>query len=146
MRNFLVLLFLSTAVFTALPVCAGDNWRFFGTNRMLDSYYDSASIRRYGDRHTEVLIKQSYADREKAINFFKKFGVYDENLEREEYKTALMVIDCKKRMIGVKNVSSFGPDGILINRVEHDNPNFIFIKEDSLFDLLYYEVCMSEKR
>jgi hypothetical protein len=146
MRNRLAIIIFFVMVFTDMQVCAGENWTFFGTNRMLDSYYDSGSVRRYDDQKMEVLIKQSYSDREKAINFFKKFGVYDENLEKEVYKTALMVIDCENRMIGVRQASSFGPGGVVISSVEHDDPNFVFIREDSLFDLLYYEVCRSEKR
>ena len=120
---------------------SAQEWIHYGSNFMISSYYESGSIRDLKNDKTAVRIKQSYTDRDAAIKYFKKYGIYDENVEYEDNKIAQMRIDCANKAIGVKSATSYRENEDIISEVVNEKINYVPIPEGSLYSILYDLAC-----
>jgi hypothetical protein len=130
------LLFLGSNAFA-------QEWIYYGSNFMISSYYESGSIRDLKNNKTAVQIRQSYTDRDAAIKFFKKYGIYDENVEYEDHKIAQMQIDCTSNAIGVKSATSYRENKEIISEIINEKVNYVPIPEGSLYSILHDLACKS---
>ena len=116
-------------------------WIYYGSNFIISSYYESGSIRNLNNNKATVLIKQSYTNRDAAIKFFKKYGIYDENVEYEDHKVAQMIIDCANKAIGVKSATSYREKEKIISEIINEKVDYVPIPEGSLYSILHDLTC-----
>ncbi|MGV8059718.1 MAG: surface-adhesin E family protein [Smithellaceae bacterium] len=151
MKNkFQLPLLLLMIVFLSFPsICFSEQpnpkiWKYFGYN----SYYNIKILRITPGIPLVWTYKIVTDDtREKTIEKVKKYDL-DKSIKYKDYHhdCLLWEIDCKQRLIRVKDYIEFDKNDIVLNRYRFNNNEWDSIVTNSMGDTLYNKVCVTQAK
>jgi hypothetical protein len=151
MKNkFQLPLILLTIIIASFPsICFSEPpnpkiWKYLGYN----SYYNIKILRITPDIPLVWTYKIVTDDaREKTIEKVKKYDL-DKSIKYKDYHHdgLLWEIDCKQRLIRVRDYIEFDKNDIVLNRYRFNNNEWDSIVTNSMGDKLYNKVCVAQEK
>ncbi|PKN67413.1 MAG: hypothetical protein CVU52_10480 [Deltaproteobacteria bacterium HGW-Deltaproteobacteria-10] len=150
MKNKSQLLLLLLTIIVSFPsICFSQQpdpkiWESLGYN----SYYNKKILRITPDIPLVWTYKIVTADaREKAMEKVKKHDLAKSIKYKDYHHDALLwEIDCKQRLIRVRDYIEFDKNDTVLNRYRFNNNEWDGIVPDSMGDKLFKKVCMIQEK
>jgi hypothetical protein len=122
----------------------GADWKYFGSNAVGDSFYDSKSITRPSRNIVRGSKYISFTEEGKKY-FVGTIGKTIEGrktIQNMSYSIDLWEINCKDKVMSLVSVTLYSKEGKVVGAEDHGkSPVGWPIVPTSLDDLLYKEVC-----
>ncbi len=116
-------------------------WEYLASSGVYVYYYDVDNIRNLSEITVQIILKQTYEDKDAVNQFYQKYASDDNRIELEDYSISTMVINCADKIVGVKSIISYKDSGEVILQTNFNNINYLFIPSGSIYEALYDKVC-----
>jgi len=141
MRKFILAVILILSILLLYAKSNAAKWEYLASRGVYLYYYDADSIQQLSESNVQVILDQTYKDKDSVIEYFQKYATKDESFELEDYELSTMVINCADKIIGVKSISSYKKSGEIILHTNYNEINYLYIPSGSIYKALYYKVC-----
>ncbi|UCH82020.1 MAG: hypothetical protein JSW20_05175 [Nitrospiraceae bacterium] len=116
-------------------------WEHLASRGVYVYYYDLDDIQHLSEMTIQVILKQTYKDKDSVKQFFQKYAAKDESIELEDHSISTMVINCADNIVGVKSIISYKMSGEMILNTNYNKIYYLYIPSGSIYKALYDEVC-----
>jgi hypothetical protein len=134
-----VILMLSILLLYAKSDAA--KWEYLASSGVYAYYYDVDNIGYLSETTVQIILKQTYEDKDAVNQFYQKYATDDNSIELEDYSISTMVINCLDKIVGVNSIISYKESGEVILQTNFNNINYLFIPSGSIYEVLYDKVC-----
>ena len=141
MRKVILVLIL---ILTILLLHAKSNaaiWEYLASSGVYIYYYDSDNIQYLSEITVQIILKQTYEDKDSVIQFYQKYASNDNSFELEDYSISTNVINCADKIVGTKSIISYKESGEVILHTNFNKVNYLYIPSGSVYEALYDKVC-----
>jgi hypothetical protein len=116
-------------------------WEHLASRGVYVYYYDLDNIQHLSGITVQVMLKQTYENKDLIIQFYQKYAAKDEIFELEDYSISTMVINCADKIVGAKSIVSYKEGGEIILNTNYNKINYLYIPSGSIHKALYDKVC-----
>jgi hypothetical protein len=141
MRKVILVVILILSLLLLYTTSSAAEWEHLASTGVYVFYYDLDNIQPLSEITVQVILKQTYEDKDLIIQFYQKYAAKDEIIELEDYLISTMVINCEDNIFGVKSIISYKESGEIILNTNYNRINYLYIPSGSIYKALYNEVC-----
>jgi len=141
MRKVILAVILMLSILLLYAKSYASKWEYLASSGVYVYYYDVDNIENLSEITVQIILKQTYEDKDSVNQFYQKYATDDNSVELEDYSISTMVINCADKIVGVKSIISYKESGEVILQTNFNNINYLFIPSGSIYEALYDKVC-----
>ena len=116
-------------------------WEYLASSGVYVYYYDVDNIGYLSEVTVQIILKQTYEDKDSVNQFYQKYATDENSIELEDYSISTMVINCADKIVGIKSIISYKESGEVLLQTNFNKINYLFIPSGSIYEALYDKVC-----
>lgn len=141
MRKVILAVIVILSLLLLYAKSSAAKWEYLTSRGGYVYYYDLDSIKQLSEITVQVVLKQTYEDKDFIIQFYTKYAAKDKIFELEDYSISTIVINCADKIVGVKSTISYKESGEIILNINYNKINYLYIPSGSIQKALYDKVC-----
>ena len=141
MRKVILAVILMLLILLLNATLHAAKWEHLASSGVYVYYYDVDNIGYLSEVTVQIILKQTYEDKDSVNQFYQKYATDENSIELEDYSISTMVINCADKIVGIKSIISYKESGEVLLQTNFNNINYLFIPSGSIYEALYDKVC-----